>query len=191
MASSVRNVLLGFLALVALCAVFFSLGFLVGHNERHGSSQPTAEQIPPPAENAPPASAPPEVEQIGPEGSASASAVQGAKEPSGARTGGEQGSENGGPTPNTRQASKPDADAGVTLQVAALRTQPSAESLVKELQSRGYRAFILPPQPGTPNGELFRVCVGPFAARAEAEAARQKLSQEGFPAFIRHSPVTR
>jgi cell division septation protein DedD len=47
----------------------------------------------------------------------------------------------------------------------------------------GYRAFVLDPQPGsTP---LFRVRVGPFAERAEAEQTMERLArEEQFNPFI-------
>jgi cell division septation protein DedD len=42
-----RHVLLAFFAVVLLCAVFFSLGFFLGHQERNPSNAPATEQVSP------------------------------------------------------------------------------------------------------------------------------------------------
>jgi len=45
MGLSAGQLILMFLAGVAVCAVFFSLGFLVGYNERHSQAAPVTEQV--------------------------------------------------------------------------------------------------------------------------------------------------
>ena len=60
---SARYLILIFLVCVATCGVFFSLGFLVGYNERASHSGPSTEVVTsppviPPTVNPPPESAP-------------------------------------------------------------------------------------------------------------------------------------
>jgi cell division septation protein DedD len=80
------------------------------------------------------------------------------------------------------------SDVGVefTVQVAASRTKEDAEALVKILESRGYPVFLVTPEYAHANDNLYRVQVGPFASRTDAEKVRAKLTQEGFKPFIRH-----
>lgn len=66
------------------------------------------------------------------------------------------------------------AQGGWFLQVNAFRSRSNAESEVARLKSRGHAAFV------SPSGSLFRVRVGPFPDRADAEAASGKLKQDGF-----------
>jgi cell division septation protein DedD len=54
------------------------------------------------------------------------------------------------------------------------------------LKGRGYSAFLVAPGQSRANDNLYRVQVGPFASRGDAEKARAKLTQEGFKPFIRH-----
>ena len=75
---------------------------------------------------------------------------------------------------------------GITLQVAALRSNRDAEALVNILKERGYPVFLVAPEYAQAGDNLFRVQVGPFKTRDDAEKVRAKLSQEGFKPFIRH-----
>jgi cell division septation protein DedD len=75
---------------------------------------------------------------------------------------------------------------GITLQVAALRTKQDAQALVNILKTRGYPVFIVTPESAHGGDNLYRVQVGPFRARAEADKAHDKLVQEGFKPFVKH-----
>jgi cell division septation protein DedD len=70
--------------------------------------------------------------------------------------------------------------------VAALRTKQDAEHLVDILKTRGYPVFLVTPEYAHAPDNLFRVQVGPFKTRDDAEKTRSKLSQEGFKPFIKH-----
>jgi cell division septation protein DedD len=70
--------------------------------------------------------------------------------------------------------------------VAASRTKADAEALVKILKTRGYPVFLVAPEYTHANDNLFRVQVGPFTSREDAEKVRTKLTQEGFKPFVRH-----
>jgi cell division septation protein DedD len=75
---------------------------------------------------------------------------------------------------------------GFTVQIAASRTKQDAEALVKILEGRGYPVFLVTPEYAHASDNLFRVQVGPFTSREDAEKVRAKLTQEGFKPFIRH-----
>jgi DedD protein len=207
---SARYLVLVFLMGVAACAVFFSLGFLVGYNERPSRTAGTIEQVTPsgvipptvnpPLETVQPSvkeatqtkvSAPPAPPEATPSEAGKASkplaapaAESGAQmEPSAVAKSG------GAATPASAPAQVPpgvEVGTGFTVQVAAARNRQDAEKLVKELKSRGYAVFVVTPEFARANDNLFRVQVGPFATREEAEKVRAKIAKEGFKPFIRH-----
>lgn len=65
---------------------------------------------------------------------------------------------------------------GVAIQVAALRGQSEAEAVVGRLKGKGYAAYLMAPLAGQPS--VFRVRVGKFKTRAEAEAVATRLERE-------------
>ena len=69
---------------------------------------------------------------------------------------------------------------GFTVQVAASAAKADAEEVVKILKARGYPVFLVLPEYVHANDNLFRVQVGPFTSRNDAEKVRAKLVQEGF-----------
>ena len=71
---------------------------------------------------------------------------------------------------------EPAAVEGYVLQVAALRERTEADAIAKRLLSKGYAAYVLSPSGGTPS--VFRVRVGTFKTRREAEAVAAKLEKE-------------
>jgi cell division septation protein DedD len=76
--------------------------------------------------------------------------------------------------------------AGFLVQVTALGTRQDAEAVVRILKGRRYPVLLVAPGHGHANDNLYRVQVGPFASRDDAEKARAKLTREGFKPFIRH-----
>jgi cell division septation protein DedD len=70
--------------------------------------------------------------------------------------------------------------------VAALRTKPDAEHLVEILKGRGYPVFLVTPEYARADDNLYRVQVGPFRTRADADKVHDKLVQDGFKPFIKH-----
>lgn len=204
---SARYLILIFLVCVATCGVFFSLGFLVGYNEHATHSAPATEVVNgasavpptvnpppdssqmPPAESASgpaPAASTPETEVIPSEGQGSNPVAPAGKLAS--------------PAPMSEQlpprpAANPPAPVpptagnvgeGITLQVAALRTKQDAEALVNILKSRGYPVFMVTPEFAHADDNLYRVQVGPFRTRADADLVHDKLVKEGFKPFIKH-----
>ena len=77
------------------------------------------------------------------------------------------------PTP---AAAVPTRGDGYAIQVAALREPGEADTIAKRLVSKGYDAYVLTPPGGTPN--VYRVRVGSFKTRRDAEPLAAKLQQE-------------
>ncbi len=167
---------------VAACAVFFSLGFLVGNSERPFKSatpaeQVTSSQVIPPNVN-PPLEEVPEPAKTPPPAAAKTetpAAKEAAKPAESEKVRSSSGPSSAGPVAS-----------GFAVQVAASRSKSDAENLVKELGSRGYRVFLVTPEYAKAGDNLYRVQVGPFTSRDDAEKARDKLSKEGFKPFIKH-----
>ncbi|WP_293761925.1 SPOR domain-containing protein [uncultured Aquitalea sp.] len=91
------------------------------------------------------------------------------------------------PTPKKNTANKPEkvdnaASGKPVIQLAALSDPAKADALKAKLSSIGVSAHFSKVQ--TSKGEVTRVRVGPFASRAEAEAALQKLSHAGVSGII-------
>ena len=62
------------------------------------------------------------------------------------------------------------------VQIAALNARSEADAMAKRLSSKGYSAFVLSPADGTPS--VYRVRVGPFKTRREADTIAAKLQKE-------------
>jgi cell division septation protein DedD len=210
---STRHLILVFLAGVAVCGVFFSLGFLVGYNERSARLSPITERVSAPAAIPPTFNAPLETEPVGlgaagtsktsvPPPLASLQASAPPATPSEQKPATAPGTAPPGTSPRPSLAkadreSDPGATAtppsgagevsvGFTVQIVASRTKQDAEALVKILKGRGYPVFLVAPEYAHANDNLYRVQVGPFASRDDAEKVREKLTREGFKPFIRH-----
>jgi cell division protein FtsN len=65
---------------------------------------------------------------------------------------------------------------GYVVQVAAVRERSEAEGIARRLASKGYHSFITTPGAGAPR--VFRVRVGKYADRREADAVASKLQKE-------------
>ena len=72
-------------------------------------------------------------------------------------------------------SSEPDGQR-FAVQIAALNIRSEAEAIAKRLTSKGYTAYVLTPASGTPS--VFRVRVGKFPTRREAESIAAKLQKE-------------
>jgi cell division septation protein DedD len=66
--------------------------------------------------------------------------------------------------------------AGFALQITALRERREAESVAKRLSAKGYAAYVLTPAGSAPS--VYRVRVGKFKTRHEAETMAAKLQKE-------------
>ncbi len=193
---SARHLILVFLVGVAVCGVFFSLGFLVGYNERASSGTPVTERVSnpsvvPPVINPPPDNQPARETPAPPSQGLSESDLT--KPTAGnppvsqpERPASSVKPEPPRPTPSPAKASPAPVGGTFTVQVAATRTRQDAEALVKVLKGRGYAVFLVTPEYAHSNDNLYRVQIGPYPTREAAEKIKGKLGQEGFKAFIRH-----
>ena len=69
------------------------------------------------------------------------------------------------------------AEPGWVIQVTALRDRAAAQAIVRRLTERNYPAFLLEPGPGAP-APVYRVRVGRYNDRAEAEQVSRRLERE-------------
>ena len=161
-----------FFVVVALCGVFFAMGYMVRGNSIKGAAAPGAEtttatpategqrqqpELPPPSAE-PPVTAPAPVTETRP-------------------------AESPAPTPApeaTTVAAAPEPGA-TYLQVTALARSADAESVVKTLKEQHFPAML---GPNSKDG-LFRVLVGPYHQTADVADAKARLKTLGFAgAFV-------
>jgi cell division septation protein DedD len=173
-----------FFGLVALCAVFFGMGYSLGKNSAKsvgdaqaaagvsGSTRPTAVKAPEPH-------APSDLTFYKAVGQKDPNAELTAKTPDPA-------------TPAAKATSAdndspPDPTAVVAgqnnyfVQVAAVSKQEDADALVDALKKKQYAAFAA----NTPADKLFHVQVGPFSDIKDAEGARGQLVKDGYNPILK------
>jgi cell division septation protein DedD len=68
-----------------------------------------------------------------------------------------------------------------SVQVGALRSRAGADAVLKELSARGYDGYIVEPQAGS---SLYRVRVGKYKDRRDAEELKRRLEKENFKPLI-------
>ena len=68
------------------------------------------------------------------------------------------------------------------LQVAALRTESDAISVARDLQKKKFPAFVQTPQ----GDRYYRVQVGPYTDQKAMQGAKKGLETAGFKAIIKH-----
>ena len=80
------------------------------------------------------------------------------------------------PAPAPAAASGEPAGQGFAVQIAALNVRSEADAIARRLSSKGYAAYVLTPANGSPS--VFRVRVGKFITRREAETMAARLQKE-------------
>jgi cell division septation protein DedD len=73
--------------------------------------------------------------------------------------------------------------AKVYLQILATKDPKGADQALAKVQSKGFRALILPPKPEDQD-PYFRVQVGPYDTRAEAAVAKAELLSQGYSGVL-------
>jgi cell division septation protein DedD len=129
--------------------------------DRLTRSEPAKEALVPRQEPARPASPPPAAV---PAGAAPAAAATASPAPKTAAA-----------TPSPGVPTEPKGT-GFAVQVAALNARDEAETMVRQLAGKGYAAYLVTPLAGQP--VVFRVRVGKFRERAEAEKVAARLERE-------------
>jgi cell division septation protein DedD len=183
-----------FFFLVAVCAVFFALGYTLGRKSdvslaaaNAGAPQISANTTKPAAQpSAQPMTFYKSVEQkeanpqLTPASGDAASAAGTTAAPSGAVTG-------DAPATSPPATSQPDPMAalptsGYFVQVAAVSKQDDADALVDALKKKQYPAFVAN---NSAADKLFRVQVGPFGEVKDAEATRARLIGDGYTPILK------
>jgi cell division septation protein DedD len=92
------------------------------------------------------------------------------------------------PPPQPKAAEKPEpvrpaaaepaepSGQGFAVQIAALNVRSEADAIARRLSSKGYAAYVMSPANGTP--AVYRVRVGKFPTRREAESVAARLQRE-------------
>jgi DedD protein len=172
-----------FFGLVALCAVFFGLGFSLGRK----SAQPSLLSSEPSSAGTP-AARPGPVKSTG---AAASSTPPG--EPLSFYKAVEQKQANAQLTPATKDTSADDSEKsgapdpaialaqGYFVQVAAVSKPEDAQSLVDALKKKQYAAF----SNNSAGDKLFHVQIGPFNDVKDAELLRAKLVSDGYNPILK------
>jgi len=197
-----RHLVSLFLGVVLLCAVFFTLGYVMGHNQYgYGGAVDASEssdKIAPPVH----ASAKPKQTDDSPAAAPAPannewdfyaknnnSHIDPAANPSSAASSPAGSSDAPAPPVNARtvpaSAHFPPPNmlkGSMVLQVAAVTHQSDALAMADVLQQKHFPSFVV--APSTDN--FFRVQVGPYSDEKAAEAAKSALDRAGFKAIIKH-----
>lgn len=210
---SAWHLVLFFLAAVAVCAVFFSLGYVVGYNQRPGKTLTTTEAVAPSTNIPPTVNPPPETSPQSPAGGVGtetltpspaaeppevhpqplAPAVPAQKESVAqqpvTRSKLQPGAEHQPSAPKemrSEQRAAPRQNGRFAVQVFAAETHAGAIKVAGLLEARHYRVFLVSPEGSRAGGNLYRVRVGPYPSRSQAERVEHELRREGFKPFIVH-----
>jgi len=170
-----------FFGLVALCAVFFGMGFSLGKSTvktalvSDVASGSTVESGPRPSASknvSSSASSDPAVKSVG------------QKLPDAQTTNSAAATESAAAASTTPPPADPLVAPplnGYYVQVAAVSKQEDAEALVDALKKKQYAAFST----SASADKLFRIQVGPFGDIKEAEAIRAKLVSDGYNPILK------
>jgi len=171
------KMLLLFFALVALCAVFFAMGFSLGRNSVLKTPLAEAPAITPSPSDVRPATAKstPMVEAPTP-----AAGKQDANQPAPEAATTAQIQNANSTVPETAPTPTNVAN-GYYVQVAAVSKQEDADALVDALKRKQYPAFSA----NTTSDKLFHVQVGPYGEIKDAEAMRAKLVSDGYNPILK------
>lgn len=191
-----RQLLLVFFVIVALCGVFFSLGYIVGRNTL-SESIPTAQATTEASAAADkPSPMPPASYLNRPEAGTAASPdssapgtdlsfYQSAEKPAESAPAPLESSETptGQPAspPPEVQSTLPAPPPGILVQVSALTRREDAETLVQFLKEKKLPVMVT----AGANDALFHVVVGPYQDEKEAQRVRALLEQDGFRPILK------
>ena len=84
--------------------------------------------------------------------------------------------------PSAASAAAPAKAEGFVVQLAAFADDKGANALANKLQKNGYAAYVQPVE--TSRGTLWRVRVGGYGSRPDADAARVTLKGEGYSGIV-------
>jgi len=169
-----------FFGLVALCAVFFGMGFSLGKNSAAPGSVPAIST----PSSARPAAVKPSNLAASPDLSFYKTVGQKQADTSLPATAAPATETSGAPSESQPTAPDPAAAPplnGYYVQVAAVRKEEDAKALVDALKKKQYAAFATSLQAD----KLFHVQIGPFAEIKDAESTRAKLVGDGYNPILK------
>jgi DedD protein len=193
-----------FLGVVLLCGVFFTLGYVMGHNPYGGpvhaadvlarsvSSVRAPEKTP--EREGTPAPGPTNNEwdffsknndnRLQPEVPSSPSTTPASAAPvSHPKAGPAAAPQDAHTVPTSARFEAPRLVKGaIVLQVAALRHESDALAMADALQQKNFPSFVVTPT----TDSFYRVQVGPYSDEHAADSARAALDHAGFKAIIKH-----
>jgi cell division septation protein DedD len=166
-----------FFGLVFVCAVFFTLGYLLGHSTAAGPKTEIVSATPTSGASAGKPSAVNKNQEAQPASVGPAPAT-----PAGNDTTTAQAAASVVPANSAAPADVKASPGGTyTVQVAAVSKKEDADNLVTALGKKQYPVFMT-----TVAGDsLFHVQVGPFSDPKDAETMRVKLAGEGYDAIVK------
>ena len=80
------------------------------------------------------------------------------------------------PARDAAASNAPAGTGGYAVQIAALNLRSEADAIARKLSAKGYAAYVLNPAAGTP--QIYRVRIGKYGSRREAETIATKLEKE-------------
>jgi cell division septation protein DedD len=203
-----RHLIVLFLGIVLLCGVFFTLGYVIGHNQYdgavHAAEAPEANAPIVHKASKPPAAGSTAATTAGPANSEwdfysknASNHLEAAEKPAPAAapaatpTAAPANKEASAPPAATESAKAIPVSArfqpprmlkgSVVLQVAAVTHQSDAVAMADALQRKKFSAFVLAPS----GDNFYRVQVGPYRDERNAESAKNALERAGFKSIIK------
>jgi DedD protein len=165
-----------FFALSVICAVFFTMGYLLGKSTAAGGRTEIVGSVP----SGGSATGKPSAVNKAPEEPPPAASPDASAQPNSPST-----ATNAGSPAQTSQAPateiKPNSGGTYMVQVAAVSKQEDAEILVSALRKKQYPVFIA----NAAGDALFHVQVGPFTSQQDAEAMKNRLSADGYNPIVK------
>lgn len=174
-----------FIGMVAVCAIFFGLGYSMGK-----SAAPAGSLV---SESGPTVAS----GMAKPVAGKEAVATEAAPSPTPSQNdltfyksvGTNEANAKLTPAPKVAEAAAPakspapemHSGAGYVVQVAAVAKQEDAEALADALRKKSYPVFVM----STGNDKLVRVQIGPFAELKQAEEMKAKLAGDGYNAIVK------
>lgn len=174
-----------FFGLVAVCAVFFGMGFSLGRSSVKPLTAVDVSATTPPTNAGSRPTAVKPVSSPAPSNLTFYKAVE--QKDADAQSPSNNAAGDAAPTPDGSAATLPDPMAapptnGYFVQVAAVSKQEDAVALVGALKKKQYPAFATN---NAPSDKLFHVQVGPFADIKDAENMRAKLVNDGYNPILK------
>lgn len=170
-----------FFGLTVICAVFFTMGYLLGKSTAAGGRTEIVGAVP----SGGSAAGKPSAINKSADVPSSSPSPAGAGLSSTASAGGSSPvssiAPQGSPTPAATEI-KSSPNGTYTVQVAAVSKQEDADILASALRKKQYPVFIA----SSTADALFHVQVGPFSNQQDADTMRNRLSADGYNPIVKH-----